>query len=1033
MDTYRAKEGLTLKSADVWEVKSPPPTNTIKGHFVPKALTTSRRRRISIEVYSNNNSEKENSEEVFVRFLDQTVSSKWNNLKSIDDVSEYTGSEIGSVVDGWTQKYKFPVNHITVDKRVGCACAITTKRKNKAQTRDIIFNSEEEAIAFCDKIGIHKKLKTAVLTAMAALGLSKSRAINILVEIVSAVDLPIGDLKSSDPYVVIMFNDEAVHKTKYIPTTLKPIWTVKTNSLFLLKTTTKHLFHSPDGMVCFEVRDFDRIGKDTLLGISNVPASVIYKSKGERLEYPVKKQRPDGTERSKGTLVLRFRHATEHDISFMDKLAKGEVKVQKTHKTLNGIKLKNSFLKNKKTDGSGVVRYRARPGPDPKREETEWITKELIDLELLNDSKKWIDIGSGNLARVFLEVLGCDKLPNMDTKLGGKTDSIVSVTYEDSVIETDRIDDCLSPRWLPWTQRAFIFHMSHPSSPLFLGIFDYDETGDNDFIGRVAVDLANFIPRTEYILTYNIKTLAAVEEEFQGTITIRLRIECHDERQLLKQYLSLPHNMHVNVQTKKEFSIVKAQVHGKHDYEAYSIPNIYSHLMELATLYQLSYVYTKRALVNVLLWRGTFPLKFPGSRSPSIYLPINSIFLFASSATVVEKPSLLPTYFFGCLTLIMFATMNFVQSNPSPWSKRKSFYDILLSLTGKSFRAPERITANQNKEESENFETYWRNKIQETEHDSQLRYEENLEMYKEQMIYNDEIEKLDDDIATKNKGLSIDPFKPYIYPLQIYLFWICKSLRVLRYILLWNEPYYAFLVTAASIVLCVSCYFIPWAWMLIWFGRIIIWMIFGPWMKLVDIYYYKDIEHLTSAERAARRQEVYDSTKKYLKQQLSLSRMKKENAEKLKAMKTLLFGKFIIRVPTLKVDAYQDFPLSSSYAIPYQRKAKTLAEISMEEGGQNRIHLPGHQLVGDMIPVPLKYSFTDASIGQPVGCTEDSNLSSYVKIAAVLVAAFGFTLFGVPQIINLIQFLQTPIYRYVTNILQMNTREYLNLIDTLSD
>ena len=148
MDTYRAKEGLTLKSADVWEVKSPPPTNTIKGHFVPKALTTSRRRRISIEVYSNNNSEKENSEEVFVRFLDQTVSSKWNNLKSIDDVSEYTGSEIGSVVDGWTQKYKFPVNHITVDKRVGCACAITTKRKNKAQTRDIIFNSEEEGNCF---------------------------------------------------------------------------------------------------------------------------------------------------------------------------------------------------------------------------------------------------------------------------------------------------------------------------------------------------------------------------------------------------------------------------------------------------------------------------------------------------------------------------------------------------------------------------------------------------------------------------------------------------------------------------------------------------------------------------------------------------------------------------------------------------------------------------------------------------------------------------------------------------------------------
>ena len=134
---------------------------------------------------------------------------------------------------------------------------------------------------------------------MAALGLSKPRNINILIEIVSAVDLPAGDINSSDPYVVIKFNGETVHKTKRILNTLKPIWTIQTNSLFLLRTNTKLLFESPDGMIYFEVRDYDTFGKDTLLGVSKVPATVVYKSNGERLEYSVKKQRPDGTERTK--------------------------------------------------------------------------------------------------------------------------------------------------------------------------------------------------------------------------------------------------------------------------------------------------------------------------------------------------------------------------------------------------------------------------------------------------------------------------------------------------------------------------------------------------------------------------------------------------------------------------------------------------------------------------------------------------------------------------------------------------------------
>ena len=43
--------------------------------------------------------------------------------------------------------------------------------------------------------------------------------ISILVEFMSAMDILIGDVVSSDPYVQVKLGKETVHKTKYIPKT----------------------------------------------------------------------------------------------------------------------------------------------------------------------------------------------------------------------------------------------------------------------------------------------------------------------------------------------------------------------------------------------------------------------------------------------------------------------------------------------------------------------------------------------------------------------------------------------------------------------------------------------------------------------------------------------------------------------------------------------------------------------------------------------------------------------------------------------
>jgi hypothetical protein len=167
------------------------------------------------------------------------------------------------------------------------------------------------------------------------------------------------------------------------------------------------------------------------------------------------------------------------------------------------------------------------------------MTIEQINDAVMNESKEWLDVGSGKLGRVFVEILGIDNLPNLDIGvfLGSKTDAFVSLEFEDACVRTDIIDDCLSPRWLPWSQRAFIFHMIHSSSHLFLSVFDYDPSivDDHDLIGRVSIDLTNMRPDTDHLLHYNMyyDTTNISNRESKGTISIRVRIEIEDERKLL--------------------------------------------------------------------------------------------------------------------------------------------------------------------------------------------------------------------------------------------------------------------------------------------------------------------------------------------------------------------------------------------------------------------------------------------------------------------------------------------------------------------
>ena len=168
-----------------------------------------------------------------------------------------------------------------------------------------------------------------------------------------------------------------------------------------------------------------------------------------------------------------------------------------------------------------ILLRKVEPYPDPERvEQTTWLAKERIEEESWKPSTKWVEAGSGQLGQLFVEIIQCDGLPNMDlirtTNVLDITHAFVCLVHEDCVVHTDVIADSRSPRWMPWSQRAFSFRMSHPQSDLYLGVFSFHMEkspvqmtlsmikAQHDPIGRCTVNLSGFSPLTEYILTYPI-------------------------------------------------------------------------------------------------------------------------------------------------------------------------------------------------------------------------------------------------------------------------------------------------------------------------------------------------------------------------------------------------------------------------------------------------------------------------------------------------------------------------------------------------
>lgn len=371
----------------------------------------------------------------------------------------------------------------------------------------------------------HKIFEHFVLEIVGAVGLSLADVKEVDDDAITAMESIIGGTDTNSYYCVVKLGDKTLHRTKTISNDTSPIWTVKTKSLALL-----HVDIATHQEITVELRVAR--GINHALGRVQLSVDQLRQGQGEREDFPI----IPGQEPAVTCLALRYRQATPLDVEYFQAASSSGLDAGDflpslsafTHMTgpspevdtsmkdnPSDVEFRNVTNKNLLEVQSKAVRvngnekqtaFRVWPFPDPDNPKaTKFLTRQqLWDLSE-QPSKQWLEAGYGHYGTVHVEILHCDDLPNMDTEyVNGLTDAFVACAFEGSFVRSSVIHDSLNPRWVPWSHRAFMFQIEHPSSILFLGVFDYDEgpLEHHDPIGRVVIHLDNFENDTVYTLKY---------------------------------------------------------------------------------------------------------------------------------------------------------------------------------------------------------------------------------------------------------------------------------------------------------------------------------------------------------------------------------------------------------------------------------------------------------------------------------------------------------------------------------------------------
>jgi len=279
----------------------------------------------------------------------------------------------------------------------------------------------------------------------------------------------------------------------------------------------------------------------------------------------------------------------------------------------------------------------------------------------------------------------------------------------------------------------------------------------------------------------------------------------------------------------------------------------------------------------------------------TVPLPIDSIVIYVFSIALVENPELLPSYLFFFCGWALTAVLHWRQRHPNPWYHTLSFREGVRGLvTGEALEPELNIACDENKICIDEFNSLWEQRFKLAKKRADLTARRTR---KQRQQIADEMEEFGGtpNLTTKKNTLilnhinpkyqTLNLLKPHIYPYQQQLLIVCEWLRIFRNGVTWEEYYFSLYISISCFLLAVISFFIPWAFIIKWSARLVVWILFGPWLKLWDYYkIFKETKSL-SACYAGRLVEIdLDSERRKWEENthalVKAARITKENAIK---------------------------------------------------------------------------------------------------------------------------------------------------------
>jgi len=416
--------------------------------------------------------------------------------------------------------------------------------------------------------------------------------------------------------------------------------------------------------------------------------------------------------------------------------------------------------------------------------------------------------------------------------------------------------------------------------------------------------------------------------------------------------------------------IARYTCYGKYREDVYNMKILRSYVDEILENIEFASFELKMGLKSLIFWQGQV-------RFGRVNLPLHSFLAFVSATYVIEQPHLIPAYIFFCAAWCMLFLMCRQNRDPYPWSQTGSFSHHLKSFVP---YLPTERSHGESIYEGQGFK-----EKQEQDEERKKIMEEDKMLHSKIARVRRELEQILAAVSEVNldtyEGVGgLNPLSRLL-PVQLILrgalflifmtityttTYVCTCLsqyfahfpqnfrssdviyyvRWIKKIICCKDSQLSFLLTMVCIFVGMILFFLPITKMVHWICKIIIWVFLGPWMRLADMAYKRK----SSIEVNSHLKRVMHEIQEREQKRFNEARILREEAMKLKAARILRFGRFAVKVPSVNVTRFYDYPLTESTARPTNGNDNgTITERISK-------YVPGQKDYGVMIPELTKPS-----------------------------------------------------------------------------